>query len=371
MNSGRRAGDKGMTTLPGSGMVSKADERIMLLGELEELGCFLEIMRADAVCSHLNGVLERILRALDQVSESVCTKFSRKLMPEPEELQFLEQEIRWLDTQSEAMWDAGSSEYPETVRNPEIPGTRETAIFRMAASIVRRTERALVAVDRRYGVRAEARQYMNRLSDYFESAARYQAALAVRRHTAEEQAADTLCMVHQNTQIAEDERKLYGEAQMAENKEMTQQQIVQQVLGELGKAAEVTLEQAKKLIEATEAEALRRGLKAVISVCNSHGNPVAVHVMDGAFLVSFDVALKKAYTAAAVRMPTMELAKLAAPGGTFYGVDGMDGGRITIIGGGIPLIRGGVLCGAIGVSGGTGEEDHGLASYAVDIFARM
>ena len=54
--------------------------------------------------------------------------------------------------------------------------------------------------------------------------------------------------------------------------------------------------------------------------------------MDGAFLVSFDVALKKAYTSVAVKMSTMELAGLAQPGGTFYGVDKMDGGKIVDMG---------------------------------------
>ena len=58
----------------------------------------------------------------------------------------------------------------------------------------------------------------------------------------------------------------------------------------------ITLDGAKKLIGKIEQEALRRGKKAVIAVCGPEGNPIAVHVMDGAFLVSFDVALKKAYT---------------------------------------------------------------------------
>ena len=109
----------------------------------------------------------------------------------------------------------------------------------------------------------------------------------------------------------------------------------------------------------------------MICVCDGHGHPVAVHVMDGAFLVSFDVAIKKAYTSVAVKMPTIELGPLAAPGQTFYGVDKMDGGKITVIGGGIPLKKGGIICGAVGVSGGTGEEDDSLARYAADIYSRI
>ena len=92
---------------------------------------------------------------------------------------------------------------------------------------------------------------------------------------------------------------------------------------------------------------------------------------DGAFLVSFDVALKKAYTSVAVKMSTMELSKLAQPGGTFYGVDKMDGGKIVIFGGGVPLKSGDTIIGGLGISGGTGEEDHSLAEYALSVLPEI
>ena len=125
----------------------------------------------------------------------------------------------------------------------------------------------------------------------------------------------------------------------------------------------ITLDAAKRLIGEIEKEAERRGKKAVIAVCSPDGNPVAVHVMDGAFLVRFDVAIRKAYTSVAVKMSTMELSRLAQPGGTFYGLDKMEGGKIVILGGGVPLVSGDMIIGGLGVSGGTGEEDHALAEY--------
>ena len=85
----------------------------------------------------------------------------------------------------------------------------------------------------------------------------------------------------------------------------------QEVLKRMGIQGKITLDSAKRLIEAIEQEAQRRGKKAVIAVCGPDGNPIAVHVMDGAFLVSFDVAIKKAYTSVAVKMTTMELSALA------------------------------------------------------------
>ena len=104
-------------------------------------------------------------------------------------------------------------------------------------------------------------------------------------------------------------------------------------------------------------------MNSVIAICGPEGNPIAVHVMDGAYLVSYDVAVKKAYTSVAVKMSTRELGELAGPGGTFYGVDTLESGKIAIFGGGVPLKCGNTIIGGLGISGGTSEEDHSLAEY--------
>ena len=133
----------------------------------------------------------------------------------------------------------------------------------------------------------------------------------------------------------------------------------------------ITLQLAKQLMEIIEKRAEAVGLKAVIALCNAHGNPIAVHCMDGAFLVSYDVATKKAYTSVAVKMSTMELSKIAQPGQTFYGVDKLDGGKIIIFGGGIPLKVDGKIVGGLGISGGTGEQDHDLAVFGEAAFQEL
>ena len=133
----------------------------------------------------------------------------------------------------------------------------------------------------------------------------------------------------------------------------------------------LTLQLAKQLMEIIEKRAEAVGLKAVIALCNAHGNPIAVHCMDDAFLVSYDVATKKAYTSVAVKMSTMELSKIAQPGNTFYGVDKLDGGKIVIFGGGIPLKVDGKIVGGLGISGGTGEQDHDLALFGEAAFQEL
>ena len=120
---------------------------------------------------------------------------------------------------------------------------------------------------------------------------------------------------------------------------------------------------AKKLIELVETEAARIGVKAVIAVSDAAGRPIAVHCMDGAYIGSFDVAINKTYTAVAFQMPTSRLATLAAPGGELYGIQNTNEGKIVIFGGGEPLYIGDTLVGALGVSGGTAEQDTYLGEY--------
>ena len=133
----------------------------------------------------------------------------------------------------------------------------------------------------------------------------------------------------------------------------------------------VSLELAKKLMDRVEAYARSKGMACVIAVDDAHGNPVAVHVMENAFLVSYQVATQKAYTAVAVKMSTMELSRMVQPGGTFYGLEAMHDGKIVAFGGGVPLNIEGTIVGGRGISGGTGEEDNDVAVYGLKVFAEL
>lgn len=139
--------------------------------------------------------------------------------------------------------------------------------------------------------------------------------------------------------------------------------VAKRVLEQLQPVKQLDLALAKKIMEAVEQESARQNLCSVIAVCGADGNMIAVHRMEGAYLASFDVAMKKAYTAVAVQMSTKRLGELAAPGEMFYGVDKADNGRLIIFGGGVPLYVNKTLIGALGVSGGTSEEDHQLAEF--------
>ncbi len=130
-----------------------------------------------------------------------------------------------------------------------------------------------------------------------------------------------------------------------------------------GKGTDVTLRMAVALIERIEAEAARMGVNAVIAVANKGGRPVAVHCMDESFIASYDVALNKAYTCAALKMDTAKLKQLSQPGGPLYGIQHTNGGQIVIFGGGVPITYGGKVIGGLGVSGGSEAQDTALAEY--------
>ncbi|MCI9151154.1 MAG: heme-binding protein [Lachnospiraceae bacterium] len=127
--------------------------------------------------------------------------------------------------------------------------------------------------------------------------------------------------------------------------------------------AEVTLKGAVWLIQEIEREALRMGVKAVVAVTNRGARPVAVHCMDDSYIASYEIALGKAYTSAALKMATADLKKLAQPGGELYGIQHTNEGKIVIFGGGVPITRDGAVIGGLGISGGSEAQDTALAQY--------
>lgn len=133
----------------------------------------------------------------------------------------------------------------------------------------------------------------------------------------------------------------------------------------------MSLELAVRLIEAVEEKAKEMDMRVVIAVSDASGRPVAVHCMDGAYHGSFDVALNKTYTSTAFQMPTSKLARLCQPGQDLYGLQFSNEGKVMILGGGEPLLIGKTMIGALGVSGGSAEQDTQLAAYGKDMLKEV
>jgi len=125
-----------------------------------------------------------------------------------------------------------------------------------------------------------------------------------------------------------------------------------------------TLEDARRVIAAGEEMAQELGQAMNIAVVDAGGNLIAHERMDGAWIGSIDVSINKAFTARAFDLATDALAPNAQPGHQFYGIQGSNGGRITIFAGGVPLVSNGQVVGAVGVSGGDGKQDQTVAEAA-------
>ena len=123
----------------------------------------------------------------------------------------------------------------------------------------------------------------------------------------------------------------------------------------------VTLEDARRVIAAAEAKAAEIGQPMNIAVADAGGNLVSHVRMDGAWLGSIDISIDKAFTSRAFDIQTKDLGDNAQPGNQFYGIHASNHGRIMIFAGGLPLSRDGQVVGAIGVSGGSGEQDQSVA----------
>jgi len=123
----------------------------------------------------------------------------------------------------------------------------------------------------------------------------------------------------------------------------------------------LTLKQAESIIEKAKAKAVEIDTKMNISVVDAGANQVAFVRMDGAWLGSADIALKKAKTARFFDMPSGEIGNLSQPGEPLFNIEHSNGGLISFPGG-IPLKdKNGTVIGAIGVSGSTVENDHAVA----------
>lgn len=131
---------------------------------------------------------------------------------------------------------------------------------------------------------------------------------------------------------------------------------------------EVTLDVAADLIDAATDKATEIDVPMCIAVMDAGANLVAFHRMDEALLASIDISQNKAFSSVTLKMPTQTINEVSQPGEPLYGIGDTNDGRIVTFGGGLPLEDDGTVVGAIGVSGGSPEEDEEVAQAGVDAF---
>ena len=136
----------------------------------------------------------------------------------------------------------------------------------------------------------------------------------------------------------------------------------------LNDVKELSLEIVKEMAKAAEAKACEMNVPVIFAAVDAGANLMLMHRMEDAFLTSIDIAINKAYTAACLKQGSHESAECVQPGQSLYGLQLTNNCRIVPFGGGFPIIVDGKVVGAVGVSGGTVEEDMAIAQAAVDCF---
>lgn len=216
-------------------------------------------------------------------------------------------------------------------------GSQASASLDLARTIARRAERIATELKEKRQINDFALVYLNRLSDLTYVMARYLDVKDKVREIVIRAAADT------NVGNKADDS-------------MTVQNN-----------GKLSLSAAKQLADQIEKKAAEKGLNVVIAMVDEGANLVLVHSMDDAFIVSTEIAINKAYTSVALKMPTEKVLELSQPGNALYGLQYSNTQRIVVLGGGIPLVREQKIIGGLGVSGGTAEQDIELAAYGAQI----
>ena len=130
---------------------------------------------------------------------------------------------------------------------------------------------------------------------------------------------------------------------------------------------QITLKTAKIMAEKALAKAEEIKVPVVVSVVDAGGNLLLTERMDDAFVTSIDIANNKAFTSWALKSGTHEISQVVLPGESLYGLNLTNDARIIPFGGGFPILIEDQRVGAIGVSGGSVEEDMCIAKAALEI----
>lgn len=130
------------------------------------------------------------------------------------------------------------------------------------------------------------------------------------------------------------------------------------------------IEDSRKIIAGARAKAEEIGVPMCIAITDEGGNLIAFERMDGGKITSITIAIDKSFTASGARKATHAYGEISGPGGPTYGIDSAIGGRLMVVGGGLPVEVEGDVVGGIGVSSGTPAQDRDVAQAGIDAFLK-
>ena len=324
-----KTGDKGQTALVGGSRVSKDSPRVNCYGTIDEANSMLGLAYSLTEHPYIKECIYAIQKKLfvlgaELASDENGFSILKKTISE-EDVAILEDIV-----------DKCTETTGKQTRFV-IPGVNSaSAAMHVARTIIRRGERAIISAGGNENIREILIQYVNRLSDAIYALARLE-------ETYVEQ-------TEMKVKVEEVVKKTMEKAGMLKN---------------VNQNRPFNLETIKLMAQYAEEKAKEINVPMVFSAVDEGGNLLLLHRMEEALLISIKVSMNKAYTANALKMPSNELAELIVPGAEFYSLQNLDDGRIIAFGGGIPYKVDDKVVGAIGVSGGSAEEDMEIAQYAL------
>ncbi len=322
-----KTGDKGTTSLVGGVRIAKTDIQVEAYGTIDELNAQISVAQKLAIVTSTKQLLDSIQYQLFFIGAELA---SPNLNVESENQQQVgEPEIVAL----EAAIDAAMAKVPE-LHSFVLPGSSESGSqMHLARSVSRRAERRVLAVNEIKPVRPELMKYLNRLSDALYALARLE--------DHENQIKTIISKVAQRYQSCVSTETQASDAQ------------------------DSSTQTALKLLHLAIAEAKLIGIPIVFALVDGHGNSILSYRMPNALLVSSELAVKKAYTAVALKMATHELHNLVQPGQPLYQIEASCSDQLVTFGGGYPIFSDDKLIGGIGISGGSVEQDMQIAQAAL------
>jgi uncharacterized protein GlcG (DUF336 family) len=132
--------------------------------------------------------------------------------------------------------------------------------------------------------------------------------------------------------------------------------------------ARLDIEDARILIAGASAKSREIGVPMCIAITDESGQLIAFERMDGGKITSTTIAIDKAFTAAGAKRATHEYGAVSQPGKPAFGINSAIGGRLMVVGGGLPVIVDGEVVGGIGISSGTPDQDLACAQAGIDAF---
>ncbi len=316
-----RKGDSGETGLFGGSRIAKDSIKVEAYGSIDEAAAFIGEARATIVDKEIKDILYKIQEKFLVIGAHLASDSNGvSKLKEGIEDRDIEELEKIIDEYSKRLLP---------LYKFIIPGdNKESATLHVARTVVRRSERRIVTLKGREEIDGKLLKYVNRVSD----------------------------VLFVLSRIVEDNAAVKA--------------ISEIIIKNIGSSEKVlNLESAKKIVQAGEKKAKEIGLDFVFAVVNKEGQLILEEKMDEAIFASIDVAFKKAYTSAALKIDTVDLTELTKPTGSLYGLQ--NDSRYIVFGGGFLLRVDGKIVGAIGVSGGTVEQDMEVAKACVEAFERM